>query len=164
MVSVWIGIGGNLGNPAAVMAEAVVALGQRGGLASVQKSPLYRTAPVGGPPGQPDYLNAVIRGETTFDPPALLALLQGVESEFGRVRNERWGSRTIDLDILLYGDMRISTPELQIPHPRITERAFVLVPLFDLDPGLVDPETGARFAGFLPAVACQRITLYQRKW
>ncbi len=96
-------------------------------------SPVYETAPVGGPE-QPDYLNAVVAVETTLSAHELLRVAQGIEAEADRVRTVRWGPRTLDVDVLLVGDEHVDDPDLVVPHPRMTERAFVVVPLADLDP------------------------------
>ena len=101
-------------------------------------SPLYRN-PAIGPGQQPDYLNAVAELHTTLDAPMLLSQLQSIELAQGRVRNERWAARTLDLDLLLYGDACIDLPQLQVPHPRLCERNFVLYPLHDIAPDLVLP-------------------------
>jgi 2-amino-4-hydroxy-6-hydroxymethyldihydropteridine diphosphokinase len=98
---------------------------------------VYETDPVGGPP-QPSYLNAVVEVDTELDPRELLEVCQRVEADLGRVREERWGPRVVDIDVLTYEDRRIDEPQLQVPHPRMHERAFVLVPLLELvaDPAL----------------------------
>jgi 2-amino-4-hydroxy-6-hydroxymethyldihydropteridine diphosphokinase len=100
----------------------------------VDCSPLYRTAPVGGPPGQEDYINAVCRVQTDLSARQLLATCLDIENKFGRDRGERWGPRTLDIDLLLYDDARISEPNLVVPHPRMRERLFVLAPLADIAP------------------------------
>ena len=107
------------------------------GVRVLRTSRVYETEPVGGPP-QPAYLNAVAEVETALDPRALLEACLAVEDDLGRVRTERWGPRTIDVDVLVYGDEVVEEPGLQIPHPRMHERAFVLVPLLELchDPPL----------------------------
>lgn len=104
-------------------------------------SGFYQTAPMG-PDGQPDYINAVMGISTTLTPLGLLRGLQDIENAHGRERTERWGARTLDLDILLYGDAQIATPELTVPHPGIAERAFVLYPLADCDPDILIPGKG----------------------
>lgn len=102
----------------------------------VAVSGVYETEPVGGPADQPAYLNAVVELETSLSPRALLEAGRRLEEAAGRVRGERWGPRTLDVDVLLVGDLVIDGPDLQVPHPRMRERAFVLVPLHDLDPDL----------------------------
>jgi 2-amino-4-hydroxy-6-hydroxymethyldihydropteridine diphosphokinase len=131
-VRAYFGIGANLGDRAAALQGAVDGLAA-GGLEVVAVSPVYETAPVGGP-AQPDYLNAVVEVETAVSPRELLELAQRVENAAGRVRLERWGPRTLDVDVLLVGELTVDEPDLVVPHPRMAERAFVLVPLADLDP------------------------------
>jgi 2-amino-4-hydroxy-6-hydroxymethyldihydropteridine diphosphokinase len=105
---------------------------------------VYETAPVGGPP-QDAYLNAVVALDTELDPHALLALAQHMERDAHRLRVERWGPRTLDVDVLLYDDVRLDEPDLTVPHPRMWERGFVLAPLRDVAPDLVD--AGAAWEG-----------------
>jgi 2-amino-4-hydroxy-6-hydroxymethyldihydropteridine diphosphokinase len=108
-------------------------------------SPLFRTAPVGGPPGQPPYLNAVVLAVPArpADPLAVLAVLQRLEKRFGRQRCERWGPRSLDLDLLWCGEAVFDSPDLTLPHPRLLERGFVLAPLAALDPGQILPGAAA---------------------
>ncbi len=105
-------------------------------------SGLYRTAPVGGPPGQPDYLNAALALHTDLAPQALLAALLDIEARAGRVRAERWGPRVLDLDLIAHGDLVLDAPGLTLPHPRAFERAFVLAPLADIAPDWRHPTLG----------------------
>jgi 2-amino-4-hydroxy-6-hydroxymethyldihydropteridine diphosphokinase len=104
-------------------------------------SSFYETDPVGGPPGQGKFLNAAAALDTTLDPLRLLGVLEQIETRFGRVRTVRWGPRTLDLDLLLYGDWIIDTPRLVVPHPRMATRRFVLEPLVEIAPEAVDPIT-----------------------
>ncbi|MGE7136307.1 2-amino-4-hydroxy-6-hydroxymethyldihydropteridine diphosphokinase [Luteibacter sp. NPDC031894] len=137
MARAFIGLGGNLGNVRQTLGAAIDRLAGHPGVALVGRSRLYRTPPWG-PVAQPDFLNAVIAVDTTLDPHALLDVLLDTERAFGRVRDgERWGPRTLDLDLLVHGDAVIHDERLDLPHPRIAERAFVLLPLADLDPGYV---------------------------
>jgi 2-amino-4-hydroxy-6-hydroxymethyldihydropteridine diphosphokinase len=129
----YFGIGTNLGDRLAHLQLAVDALAAAEGVHVVAVSPVYETDPVGGPE-QPDYLNAVVAVDTASTPRALLELAHAVESAADRVRTVHWGPRTLDVDVLLVGDERIDEPDLVVPHPRMEERAFVLVPLADLDP------------------------------
>lgn len=138
---VALALGSNLGDSATVLQAAVDDLAALPGLRLGAVSAVYRTAPVGGPE-QPDYLNAVVVGETTFDPLALLTATQGVERAHHRVRDVRWGPRTLDIDVLALGDEVVDEPTLQVPHPRAHERAFVLVPWTDADPAAVIPGRG----------------------
>lgn len=152
----FIGLGSNLGEPPAIVSEAgraVLELGREGRMSS-----LYRTEPQGGPP-QPAYCNAVAVIETAWTAVKLLDLLQRIEARFGRVRRERWGPRTLDLDLLLFGHEIISTRHLVVPHPRLAERRFVLEPLLELDPDLVLPD-GTRLSLVAQAVQDQEVTLW----
>jgi 2-amino-4-hydroxy-6-hydroxymethyldihydropteridine diphosphokinase len=129
-VRAYLGIGSNLGDRLAFLQGAVDGLAAADGIAVVAVSPVYETDPVG--PEQPDYLNAVVAVDTTLDAHALLAVGQRLEAEAHRVRGERWGPRTLDVDVLLFGDEHIDAPDLVVPHPRWHERDFVLAPLADL--------------------------------
>ena len=134
-----IGLGSNLGDRQAALDGAVAALAATPGILVRKVSTFYETEPVGGPPGQGAYLNAAAVLETSLDPFALLKVLQEIEARFGRVRTVRWGERTLDLDLLLFGDRIIETPELVVPHPRYAARRFVLEPLAEVAPEAVDP-------------------------
>ncbi len=147
-VSAFIGLGANLGDRGAALQHALASLAALPGTEVRQVSSLYRSAPVDA--DGPDYLNAVAELATELAPMALLKALQSIEAAAGRERSYRNAPRTLDLDILLYGDEPIDTPDLTVPHPRMGERAFVLLPLAELAP--------ARIArGQLDAVADQRI-------
>jgi 2-amino-4-hydroxy-6-hydroxymethyldihydropteridine diphosphokinase len=128
---VAIGLGANLGEPLETLRWAIAELGKISTTHVIGVSGVYRTAPVGGPP-QPDYLNAAALVETRLAPLTLLDELHRIEAEAGRVRDVRYGPRTLDLDILLWGDQQIHEPGLDIPHPRLTERRFALDPLLEL--------------------------------
>lgn len=141
-VRVYIGIGSNLNDPVVQVRQAFQALAELSASQLIARSPLYRTAPVGGPPDQPDYLNAVAALDTALSADELLTALQGIEARQGRVRIVRWAPRTLDLDILLYGRTRRNDPWLVLPHPRLHERAFVLYPLYDIAPDLTIPGLG----------------------
>lgn len=151
----YIALGANLGDPAATVNAAFAALDQLPQSRLLATSALYRTAPVG-IAEQPEFINAAARIETTLAPEALLDALLAIEQAFGRVRAERNGPRTLDLDILLYEDLTLVTPRLSLPHPRLHLRAFVLQPLADLAPDLAIPGRGS-LAAWLPAVANQGI-------
>ena len=141
-VRAYLGIGANLGDRVTHLQGAVDGLAATPDVTVVAVSPVYETAPVGGPP-QPDYLNAVVAVDTTLSPRELLVLAHRLEAEADRVREEHWGPRTLDVDVLLVGDEEVDDPDLVVPHPRLMERAFVLVPLADLDPAwaaLIPPE------------------------
>jgi len=136
VIPAYVAFGANLGEPVETLRAAAVALARRPGVELVAGSPVYRTRPIG-PPGQPDYANAVARADTTLAAEALLDVLLAIEAEFGRVRDVRWGPRTLDLDLIWYGGEERATERLTLPHPRAHEREFVLRPLADLDPDLV---------------------------
>jgi len=138
---VTIALGSNLGHRLENLQGGLDALFDAPGLALVVVSPVYQTAPVGGPQ-QPDYLNAVLIATTTLPAHAVLERCHGVETVFGRVRDETWGPRTLDLDIIAYGDVVSDDPELTLPHPRAHERAFVLAPWHDIDPDAEIPGWG----------------------
>jgi len=139
---VHVGVGSNLGDRVAHVDAAWLAMAALSSDGVVGRSALYESEPMG-PADQPDYVNAACRFSTTLSPHALLAALQAIERREGRVRPAlRWTARTLDLDVLLYGDRVIETPDLVVPHPGIAERAFVLQPLVDLDPSLVVPGRG----------------------
>ena len=128
----YIGIGSNLGDPREQVLAAIDELGAIPRCRLVKRSALYASAPMG-PKDQPDYVNAVVLVETFFEPTELLGRLQAIERRYGRVRDSlRWGPRTLDLDLLVFGEIRLDTPELVLPHPGAHERCFVLCPLADL--------------------------------
>ena len=135
VIPAYVALGANLGEPVETLRSAAVALGRRPGVELLAGSPIYRTRPIG-PPGQPEYANAVARVRTTLAPESLLAVLHAVEAEFGRVRDVRWGPRTLDLDLIWYAGEEHADGRLILPHPRAHEREFVLRPLADLDPDL----------------------------
>lgn len=139
---VALALGSNLGDSAQTLQAGVDDLSAVPGLALTAASSVYRTAPVGGPE-QPDYLNAVVVGETTLAPLDLLAAVQAVEQAHHRVRDVRWGPRTLDVDVIALGGEVVDLPTLQVPHPRAYERPFVLVPWLEADPAAVLPGRGA---------------------
>ena len=138
MIRVYIALGANLESPKEQLDDAVVALRLLAEDANMQVSPYYRSAPMGDVE-QPDYINAVACLTTQLAPIELLDALQTIEQQQGRVRNVRWGARTLDLDLLLYGDEQLSLPRLTVPHYGMKQRSFVLVPLSDLAPQLILP-------------------------
>jgi 2-amino-4-hydroxy-6-hydroxymethyldihydropteridine diphosphokinase len=135
----YLGLGGNIGDPVAHMAEALNRVDDRADCRVIAVSRLYRTPPWG-KTDQDWFFNSAAEIRTTLDPLSLLRLCLEIERSMKRVRIERWGPRTIDLDLLAYGDLRMASDELTVPHPRMTERAFVLLPLADLAPGLAIAE------------------------
>jgi 2-amino-4-hydroxy-6-hydroxymethyldihydropteridine diphosphokinase len=142
LITAYIGLGSNLANPAEQIKSARAAITQIAGVQELAFSSLYHSAPMG-PQDQPDYVNAVICVATDLPPIDLLRCLQRIENDHGRVRKtERWGARTLDLDVLIYGDQLIEHPDLIVPHPGLADRAFVLYPLFEIAPQLVVPGKG----------------------
>lgn len=135
----FIGLGANLGDAPVTLRSAVAELRQLPDSRVSAVSSLYRSAPLG-PAGQPDYFNAAVRLETPLTPHALLTALQAIENRHGRVREVRWGARTLDLDLLLYGQDEITTDDLIVPHAELIKRNFVLIPLLDLQPPALLPD------------------------
>lgn len=135
----YLGLGANLGERLDTLQQAVDLLGGEPGVRPDASSRVWETDPVGGPP-QPDYLNVVLRVETDLTPFGLLDVCQRVERALGREREVRWGPRTIDIDLLLFGDQQLNVPLLTVPHLRMTSRAFVLLPLLELDPEIRSPD------------------------
>jgi 2-amino-4-hydroxy-6-hydroxymethyldihydropteridine diphosphokinase len=153
-VLAYVGMGANLGEREATLASASRALAGLDATRLVRMSSLYRSASVG--VHGPDYLNAVVELRTALAPLRLLAELQAIEAAHGRERSYANAPRTLDLDLLVYGDLRLRTPELTVPHPRLHERAFVLLPLVEVAPDLVVPGAG-RASELCAAVAAQRV-------
>ncbi|MEM9162433.1 MAG: 2-amino-4-hydroxy-6-hydroxymethyldihydropteridine diphosphokinase [Cyanobacteria bacterium P01_F01_bin.4] len=135
-----IALGSNLGDSETILTAALDTLDGLPDIAVAARSRIYKTAPVG--PPQPDYCNCCALLQTTMPPLALMRQLLAVEQQFGRVRRERWGPRLLDIDLVLYGDFTMETPELTLPHPRFHERAFVLVPLSEIAPDWRHPILG----------------------
>ncbi len=147
-----VGLGSNLGERDALLRGAVARLGVRADVRVVRTSALRTTAPVGGPP-QPDYRNGAVLVETTLGPRELLGVLTAVESDLGRTRDAvRWGPRTLDLDLLLLGTEVVHEPGLDVPHPRMAERRFVLEPAAEVAPGMRHPELDRTVAELLEAL------------
>jgi len=142
MTRAYIGLGANLGEPVRTVSEAMLELDRLPRSTVTQRSSLYRTAPVGGP-AQPDYVNAVVGLDTELEAEPLLEELQALERRHGRTRSVRNAPRSLDLDLLLYGEARIATPRLAVPHPRMHQRAFVLRPLAEIAPDALVPGRGA---------------------
>jgi 2-amino-4-hydroxy-6-hydroxymethyldihydropteridine diphosphokinase len=145
MARCYLGLGSNLGDRAGAVRESIERLVSEGDIELKKMSGLYMTKPWGWE-SQPEFVNAVAEVETALGPRELLARAKSVENEMGRKRRPKWGPREIDIDLLLYGDDVLKADDLTIPHPRIEERAFVLVPLLELAPDLVHPVKGSRLA------------------
>ena len=155
MNTAYVALGANIGDPTATVLAAFAALANLADSRVVHTSSLYRTAPVG-LTNQPDFINAVAMLETGLAPEELLDALLDLEARFGRVRRDRNGPRTLDLDLLLYNDIELDLPRLILPHPRLHLRAFVLHPLAEIAPELAIPGRGS-VAAWLPAVANQGV-------
>ncbi len=151
-----IALGSNLGDSQEILTAALQVLAATPGIAVQKVSSCYRTKPVGGIP-QPDYLNSCALLQVQILPQQLLKTLLAVEAKFGRVRKERWGARSIDLDLLLYEDLILDIPQLQLPHPRMNDRAFVLVPLAEIAPQWIEPVSGLAIAQLVQAVNCSGV-------
>lgn len=130
-IDAFIGLGSNLDDPIKQIVNARTAISALAHVDQIAFSPLYSSQPVG-PQDQPDFINAVMQIKTTLTADELLTQLQNIENQQGRVRLQRWGARTLDLDILLFGNQRIDTPRLSVPHPEMARRSFVLYPLLDI--------------------------------
>ncbi len=150
-----IALGSNLGDSLTTLENALKTLAQTPGIILQAVSSWYVTKAVG--PPQPDYLNGCALLGVQMSPEALLETLLGIEAKFGRIRRDRWGPRTLDLDLLLFDDLILETPSLQIPHPRMSERAFVLVPLAEIASDWVEPVSGHAIAQLVQRVDCSGV-------
>jgi 2-amino-4-hydroxy-6-hydroxymethyldihydropteridine diphosphokinase len=154
-----IGLGSNLGDSVAILTGAIDRLKTHPQIELLAVSSWYLTVPIG--PPQPDYVNGCATIETSLTPLELLSVLQSIEAEFCRVRQEVWGARTLDLDLLLYGDRIINLPTLQIPHPYMRNRAFVLVPLAQIAPDIIEPQSGESIANLSKKLECTGVKLIE---
>ncbi|MGL5805336.1 MAG: 2-amino-4-hydroxy-6-hydroxymethyldihydropteridine diphosphokinase [Xenococcaceae cyanobacterium] len=152
-----IALGSNLGNSIEIIENSLKVLNQTPGIAIQAVSSWYKTKPIG--PPQPDYINGCSLLEVKQTPEELLVLLLATELQFGRVRQEHWGARTLDLDLLLYDDLILDTPNLQLPHPRMKERAFVLVPLAEIAGDRIEPVSKKAIAQLANEVDCSSVEL-----
>ncbi len=157
----YLGVGSNMGDPSWQLETAVASVGCLPATVLLRRSPVYASKPWG-KLDQPDFLNMVVEIETNLSPDALLTCCKEIEMDQGRVEDERWGPRPIDIDILMYGDATITTDSLVVPHPHIWERAFVLRPLSDLRPDIVSPD-GIGIGEVLsrPEIASQGVWSYE---
>jgi 2-amino-4-hydroxy-6-hydroxymethyldihydropteridine diphosphokinase len=160
----WLGLGGNLGDPRSAMAKALQAIDADPRTRVSTVSPIYRTPPWG-KTDQPDFLNAAAGVVTSRSPRELLDLCLEAEEGLKRVRAERWGPRTIDIDILLFNGLTIDEPGLEVPHPRMTQRAFVLLPLAEIAPELkIGGKSVAQFLATLDTKGIERVTADDGWW
>ncbi len=165
MATAYLGLGSNLGDRLALLREARRALGLTQGLRVSASSPLYETEPVGDPPGQGLYLNAVLEVEADFPPRRLLETALALETRLGRRRETPGGARTLDIDLLLFDDDILEEPGLILPHPRLHLRRFVLAPLCDLAPHLPHPVLGHTLGELLEVlVDPASVTLFLASW
>ncbi len=163
LVRVYVGLGSNLDRPVRQIREACGKLAKIPETNLVACSPLYRNPPLG-PAGQPDFVNAVAALDSGLEPYRLLQELRAIEMEHGRVRNDvRWGARTLDLDLLLYGEKVIKDERLTVPHPGIVDRSFVAYPLYAIAPELVVPGKG-RLADLVSALSDSDLVPVEEDW
>lgn len=148
---IYLALGSNLGDRIAYLQEAEKQLNEHSKVSIVKRSSIYETQhwPKSKSQHHPDHLNQVIAIETSLNPQELLMVTQGIEQSLGRSKKEHWGSREIDIDLLLFHDIRMDSPELTLPHPHIKERRFVLVPLLEVVPDLVDPLSREPYSAIL---------------
>lgn len=158
MALVYIALGSNLGKRLATLERATRQLVEGGNFILVDKSPYYETDPIG-PQDQPPFINSVLQLQTDLPPRELLQRLQDIERRLGRQRGVQWGPRTIDLDILLYDDIIVKEETLEIPHPRMHRRRFVLEPLCDIAPEVIHPLLGKTAIELLKGLDCEEATV-----
>jgi 2-amino-4-hydroxy-6-hydroxymethyldihydropteridine diphosphokinase len=150
-----IALGSNLGDSLKILADALKLLAETPGISVQECSSWYQTTAVG--PPQPDYINGCALLDVRLTPQELLQILLGIEAQLGRIRRERWGPRTLDLDLLLFDDVILDQPNLQLPHPRMHERAFVLVPLAEIAPNWIEPISGKSIAQLVQTIDCSGV-------
>jgi 2-amino-4-hydroxy-6-hydroxymethyldihydropteridine diphosphokinase len=154
-----IALGSNLGDSLLILEKTIILLSETPSIDLISHSHWYKTAPIG--PPQPDYFNGCAILETCLTPEELLQVLLNIEQQFGRIRREKWGPRTLDLDVLLYGDFILETPILKVPHPGMIERAFVLVPLSEIAGNWIHPVAKKTIIELLNKINCEGVNLYQ---
>ncbi|MGV2826450.1 2-amino-4-hydroxy-6-hydroxymethyldihydropteridine diphosphokinase [Myxosarcina sp. GI1(2024)] len=162
MVKCAIALGSNLGDSLNTLNSSLALLNETPGIDLEATSSWYQTKPVGTPTAQPDYLNGCALLQVEQTPEELLAILQAIELQFGRVRSERWGARTLDLDLLLYDNLILNLPQLTIPHPRMKDRAFVLIPLAEIAPDWIEPVSQRAIAQLVKLVDASGVEKYRQ--
>ncbi|HIK12402.1 MAG TPA: 2-amino-4-hydroxy-6-hydroxymethyldihydropteridine diphosphokinase [Oscillatoriaceae cyanobacterium M33_DOE_052] len=153
-----IALGSNLGDSRWILENALETLAKTEGITLYRHSSWYRTTPIG--PPQPDYLNGCALMRVNIGPEQLLQTLLNIEQQYGRTRTQHWGPRTLDLDLLLYDNAIVHTPTLELPHPRMRDRAFVLVPLAEIAPEWIEPVCGLTIAALLQGLDCSGVEKY----
>jgi 2-amino-4-hydroxy-6-hydroxymethyldihydropteridine diphosphokinase len=149
MATALLSLGSNVGDRALALRQSLEVLARTAGMRVTATSTFHETRPVGGPAAQENFLNAAALLETSLPPREFFSILQTIENQLGRVRDQRWGPRTIDLDLLLYDELELDTPELTIPHPRMSFRRFVLEPAAEIAADMVHPVCGNTIGGLL---------------
>jgi 2-amino-4-hydroxy-6-hydroxymethyldihydropteridine diphosphokinase len=161
----FLGFGGNLGHPLTQFRQARGQLAEHQQVEVISCSPIYQTPAIGGPDNQPDFLNAVVEVQTEMSAKNLLQLCRQIEDEAGRTREIHWGPRTLDIDLLLFSDLMMDTSQLTLPHPRLHQRHFVLLPLNDIDSSLHHPLLDSSVTELLEQLPpAQGITQIQGTW
>lgn len=160
MTEVYLALGSNVGDSPALFEQAVKLLGKNV-LTNIKQAPHYITKPVGYT-DQANFLNTVISGQTELAPGELLTRVKQLEHEIGRIKRFHWGPREIDIDIIFYGSLILETPDLVIPHPRLYERDFVLAPLNDLKPELIDPASGLTISQLLANLQVDQTSIIEQ--
>lgn len=156
MSSVFLALGSNVGDSRQYLAKAIELLSAQ--LRDVKAAPIYTSKAVGYT-DQPDFLNTAVRAETELSPAELFRFVKDVEQQVGRIFRFRWGPREIDIDIIFYDDLQLDSPELTIPHPRFTERDFVLRPLCDIEPEKIDPVSGLTVTALLERMPPSKLAI-----
>ncbi|MGD8922718.1 MAG: 2-amino-4-hydroxy-6-hydroxymethyldihydropteridine diphosphokinase [Candidatus Zixiibacteriota bacterium] len=159
--TVYLLLGSDLGDRLDYLKEACRRLEQVRGFECVAISPVYVTEPEDMPAGSPSFLNQVVKGEFEYTPAELLTAIEEIEAELGRTDKGQKKPRTIDIDILLFGDRVVTAESLTIPHPKLPSRAFALIPLLEVDPDIVDPASGKPFREYLSKLNTDSVTLYE---
>jgi 2-amino-4-hydroxy-6-hydroxymethyldihydropteridine diphosphokinase len=160
MTEVYLALGSNVGDSPALFKQAMSLLA-KDVLTDIKQAPIYITKPVGYT-DQPNFLNTVISGQTDLAPGELLTRVKQLEHEIGRIKRFHWGPREIDIDIIFYGGLLLETPDLVIPHPRLYERDFVLAPLHDLNPDLLDPSSGQTVSQLLANLQADQTSIIKQ--